>query len=803
MTALWTDFRLAIRTWLRTPSLAAVVMVTLALGIGATTAAFTLAYTVLIQPLPFPQPERLVWVSSYNTRTSDGSGHEAGTNRLSQFIDWQAHARSFEQLGAWAGEGYDIFTITGSGAPERVNGVEVTQQVLPMFGATAAIGTLFRDGDDRVGAPRTVVLTYGFWQRRFGGRNDVVGRTLIIDNDPYTIVGILREDFLLSSSLPIGAPLDIYLPFVLDPRKEDFGGFMTVIGRLRRGVTSSQASAEIAARQLALAAQRSFMSLYAQTIAPLAGQATRRARTPLLLLFGGVAVVLLMACANLANLLLIRSTERRRDIQIRAALGGTMGRMFRQTLAESAVVVTVGGGVGLALAVVLIRTLRATSWVDLPRLPDAHVGAAAVLFAIATCVAITFVFGSLPLLYLRRRDLMDALRPHGGITSDRRAVRVQRIALVGQVAFAMTLCVAGLLLFRSIVGLLRVDPGFRPEGAIALRVDPASRLRVPERMPFFTRLLGAVHQVTGVQTAAISINLPMDRNMMWDVAIPGQPFRPGVDGAYARIVSPGYFRAVGIPLIAGRDFDDRDREKTPLVVAINETLARRVGPNAIGKTITLNGRDREIIAVVHDVKHRGLDADPGSEFYVSYLQTPGWQTFDLVVRAADPSALVPAIRSAIQRVDPEQAVGAPVPLQQLIDRTTKPRRLLTWLLGAFAATALVFAALGVYGIVGYRVARRAKETALRVALGATQWRVMSQVFGDAIATALIGVLVAIPLSLMTGSVVRSFLFGITPQDPTAFVGGLVALLAITLIGAYIPARRAARVDVMTTLRLEG
>jgi hypothetical protein len=368
--AWWTDLRLAARTWRRTPSLAAVVIGTLALGIGATTAAFTLAYSILVQPLPFPQPERLVWVSSFDTRTSDGSGNEAGTNRLSQFIDWQHHAHSFELLGAWAGVGYDNFTITGSGTPERVNGVEVTQQVLPMFGASTVIGSLFRDGDDRVG-------------------------------------------------------------------------------------------------------------------------------------------------------------------------------------------------------------------------------------------------------------------------------------------------------------------------------------------------------------------------------------------------------------------------------------------------IRLNGTDREIIAVIHDVKHRGLDVEPGQEFYLSYLQTPGWQTFDLVARSADPSALVPTIRAAIQRVDPEQAVGTPIPLQQLIDRTMKPRRLLSWLLGTFAATALVLAALGVYGIVGYRVARRTKENALRVALGATQRRIMSRVFADALATSVIGMLVGIPLSLVTGTVVRSYLFDVTPQDPTALIGGLTALLLITMIGACIPAWRAARVDVMTTLRMEG
>lgn len=290
--------------------------------------------------------------------------------------------------------------------------------------------------------------------------------------------------------------------------------------------------------------------------------------------------------------------------------------------------------------------------------------------------------------------------------------------------------------------------------------------------------------------------------MVWDVAIPGQPFRPTLDVGFMRIVSPGYFRTVGIGFISGRDFEERDNLEAPLVVAINETLARQFGPNPLGHTVTISGKPREIVAVIADVKHRGLDAESGQEFYVPLAQTPGWQTFDLVVRAADPMALVPAVRAAIAQVDPEQAVGAPVPLRQLIDRTVKSRRILSWLLGSFAATALIIAALGVYGIVGYRVAQRAKETALRVALGATQWRVMSHVFGDALATSVVGILVGIPLSLLTGNVVDSFLFGITPQDPTAFIGGLSALLLITMVGACIPARRAARVDVMTALRLE-
>ena len=802
MIPLSTETRQAVRTWRRTPALAAVVLATLALGIGATTTAFTLAYTILVQPLPFPDPDRLVWVGSYNTRTSNGSGTEAGTNRYSQFVDWQQHAQSFEQLAAWGGAGYDVYTITGTGRPERVNGLEVTQQLLPMLGAKPALGTLFLDGHDRPGAPLTVVLGHGFWQRRFAGRPDILGQVLTIDNAPHSIIGVVADDFPLTSSLPIGAPLDVYVPLVLDPRKEQIGAYITVLGRLRPGIDAAHARAELAGRQKALAAERAFMAVFAQKVTPLRGPLTRDVRTPLLLLVGGVGAVLLMACINLANLLLIRSSDRRKDIQLRAALGATVHQIFRQTLAESCLLASIGGGLGVALAVMLTRALRASSWLDLPRLADTHVSAEAIGFSIVTCVAITIGFGSLPLLHVRRRDLMSVLRPQGLITTDRRTSRVQRAALVAQIGFAMALSVAGLLLFRSFVGLLQVDPGFRADGIVAMRVDPASRIRVPDRIPFFTRVLATVNQVPGVQSAALSIGLPMDRDMVWDVAIPGEVFHPSIDVGFMRMVSPGYFRTVGIPILSGRDFEERDQLKTPLVVAINQTLARRFGPDPIGRTVTISGNPRQIIAVVGDVKHRGLDAESGQEFYVPFTQTPGWQSFDLVVRAADPMAIVSSVRAAIARVDPEQAVGAPIPLQQLIDRTTKPRRLLSWLLGSFAATALILAALGVYGIVGYRVARRRKETALRVALGATRWRVVSDVYGDALTNVALGILIGVPLALEIGEALRAFLFAIEPQDTITFAASVAALVLVAIVAASGPARRAARMDVMSTLRLD-
>ena len=400
---------------------------------------------------------------------------------------------------------------------------------------------------------------------------------------------------------------------------------------------------------------------------------------------------------------------------------------------------------------------------------------------------------------------MESLRPHAGSTRDRRAAHAQRLALVAQVAVALLLTVTGGLLFRSLVKLIGVDPGFRPERVVAMHIDPAGRLAPAARVPFFNEVLASVSGLPGVESAAVAINLPMDRNMGWDVALPAQPPNTPGNDAFARIVSPAYFRTVGIRVVAGRDFEPRDQLSAPWVMAINETLARRLsraGREPLGTTLLVNGRPRQVIAVVADVKHQTLRGEAGREFYIPHSQAPGWQAYDLVVRAADPQDTLPAVREAIWRVDRNQAIGTPIELQQLIDRTLRPHRLLTWLLGGFAATALVLAALGVYGVVGYRVAQRTKEIAIRIALGAPRWRVTSTVLRDALVFVGLGFVAGTPLALGAGNAVRGYLFGVEPQDVVTLVTACSVILAAALLAAYLPARRAPRIDPLATLRAE-
>jgi predicted permease len=801
--SLWTDLTLAIRSWRRTPTQAAAIVLILALGIGATATVFAVADATLLRPMPFPEPERLMWITTRDTRTPSTADVVLSNSRLPQFIDWQ-RLSSFSAIGAWAGEAPDVFTVTGAGRPERVDGLRVTAGLLPMLGARTQRGRLFRAGDDAFRAPQTVVLSDGYWRRRFAGRDDAIGAAMMIENVPHTVVGVLTPDFPLSGSLMAGRNVDLYLPLELMP--EDIGGFMAVIGRLAPGVSAERARAELAVQnRLTSVGPRAWMTNLAQDVTPLGPLATAGIRNGVLALFGAVACVWLLACANLANLLLVRATGRRRELQVRAALGASLRQMFRQTLAESVVIVAIGGVAAVLLATVLVDVLRSASWLEVPRLAETRVGWTVVGFAFAICAIASVLFGALPLLHLRHRDVLDALRPQAS-GPDRRAVYAQRSALAIQVAFALVLTTAGGLLLRSIVTLLAVDPGFHTQGVIAMRVDPAGRLRVPQRYPFFVRLLEAARAVPGVRSAALTINLPLDRNMGWGAVLPGRAYDPVSDSAFGRIVSPGYFATVGIDIVAGRDFDVRDARSSPAVVAVNETLAQRLtalGRDPLATSLVVNGTERRIVAVVADVKHESLDKRSGREVYVPQAQAPPFfAAFDLVLRAEQPSTLVPAIREAIWRVDANQAIGAPIELQALVDRSLRPRRLLTGTLAGFAGVALLLAAVGVYGVVGYRVSQRTRELAIRVALGGRGWRVTTPVLREIVGVVGVGLLAGLPLAFAAGTALRIYLFDVDHHDPSVMTGACLVVVVAALAAAYLPARRATRVDPARVLRAE-
>ncbi len=804
---LWSTTRIAARTWRRTPVLAIAIVVTLALGIGATTTAFTLAYSVLVQQLPFPNPDRLVWVTTYDSREA-ASPAAIGSNRLPQFADWQHHLTTFEQVGAWAGSAPDVFTVTGAGTPERVSGLRVTQQLLPMLGASPVIGRLFGIDEDKPRAAQTVVLSHGYWQRRFASRTDIVGESITIENVPHTVIGVLSPLFPLSGSLFAGAPIDMYLPLAVDG-DDDIGGFMAVVGRLRPGVSAEQARGELASRQIALSVGKwEWMAVLRQQVTPLADLVTRNARSPVLLLLGGMGCVLLMTCVNLANLLLVRGSGRRREIQVRMALGASVGRVLAQMTVESALLVAVGGTAGIAIAVGAIGSLQRATWLSLPRIGELQLGWPAIATVGIICATMSVTFGSVALLHLRQRDLMDGLRPHPGITTDRRAVYVQRLALATQVAIVIVLAVAGGLLLRSLARLVDVDPGFNPHGALAIRVDPAGRVAPPARLQFFDQVLERVRAVPRVESAALTIHVPMgDRpSMGWDAIPEGREYNPTTDSAAGRIVSPEYFRTVGARILEGRDFDARDIRPHPFVMAINETFARRLradGIDPLRARFRVLGNVRQVVAIVSDAKDRGLDDSARREVYIPIGQAPSFfQSYDLVVRADDPMALVSSIRAAIWNVDRNQALGTPVALEEYIGRTLMPRRLLTGVISAFAGIALLLAACGVYGVVGYRVSQQMREIAIRLALGAPRRHAIAAVLQDTMTCVGFGLAVGSVLAMATAPFIRTYLFGIEPRDAATFVTACTVVVGAALLAAYLPARRAPQVDPIAALRVE-
>jgi len=714
---------------------------------------------------------------------------------------------SFEQIGAWAGAAPDVFTVTGEGMPERVSGLRVTHQLLAMLGASPANGRLFRTGDDASRTAQTVVLSHGYWQRRFAGRTDIVGRSLTIENVPHLVIGVLAPGFRLSGSLFAGAPIDMYLPLTVDG-DEDIGGFMAVIGRLRPGVTSDRAEAELATRQVALSLGKwNWMTVLTPQVTPLAMIVTREVRAPVLLLFMGIGCLLLLACANLANLLLVRASGRRREWQVRTALGASVGQLLAQTTAESAVLVGLGGTAGIAFAAAALGLLRREITVPIARVGDVEVGWPTLAFAAALCVVMTLIFGGVALVHLRWRDALDALRPHG-VTTDPRARYVQRFALATQVALVVVLTVSGGLLVRSLTAIVAVDPGFNPHGAVAIRVDPAGRLEGPARLPFFKQVIERVAASPGVESAAMTIHVPMgDRpSMGWD-AIPQGPERnPTADNAAGRIVSPGYFRTAGTQMIEGRDFDWRDVRANPFVMAINETFARRIraeGGEPLHSRFLVLGNIREVVAVVRDVRHLRLDGEVGREVYIPMAQAPSFfQAYDLIVRGDNPIALVPAIRQAIWDIDRNQALGTPVLLEDFVGRTLGPRRLLTAVIALFALGALLLAAFGVYGVVGYSVGQRAKESAIRIALGAPRWRVTSTMLRDTLTYAGLGLAAGLPLSLAAGDAIRRYLFGVEPDDGVTLTVASIVVITAATVAAWLPARRAPRIDPIAALRIE-
>ena len=791
------DIRYGLRTTARNPGLAAAAVLTIALGLGANTAIFSVVNAVLLRPLPFKDPERLVvlW------RSLPSRDIKFALSDYDMFLGWRDRAHSYEDIAAWAHTGGNLTTST---EPEHVGVMRVSANLFRLLGVRPQFGRDFTAEDDRPGAARVALLDHQLWRRRFGGDRSVAGRQITVDGAAYTVVGVLPQG--LEDAMDTA---DLYVPVAQAPGPAAIELGVNACGRLKPGVTVERANKELGALTARIAVERHWAIPFSALVVGMHDFKVRDIRLTVIVLFAAVGLVLLIACANVANLLLARAASRQREVAVRIALGARSGRLIRQFLAESLVLSACGGILGLVLAYWTVRILPLAAPESLPFLGQVTIDVRVLGFAAFATIATGILFGMAPALSASRGLMAEALKD-GGRSGERGSrSRFRNSLVVVEVALALMLACGAALLLRSVLRLQDVRPGFNADGLLTASIElPNSGYAEPDRRTaFYLRLVERLREKPGIRAAGMSNQLPFNgASTSVGLIIEGNPpARPSeVPLLCQRIVDPGYFRAMQIPLKSGRIFDEHDRASQAPLALINETMARRYWPklDPVGRRFGDGLHWTTVIVVVGDVHHMSLAAPPEPEFYAPYWQLPV-PAMTLVVRTtADPLRAAPAVRAAVAELDRNQPVSKLAALAQRVDQSISSRRFAVILLGVFAATALALAAVGIYGVVSFSVARRTQEIGIRIALGAPPRRVLGEVLLRAGLLAVCGVALGTAGALALTRTLRSLLYGVSATDPATFVGVAVLLVAVTLAAGYLPARRAAAVDPIVALRQE-
>jgi putative ABC transport system permease protein len=802
------DLRYALRTLRRSPGFTLVALATLALGVGATCAVFTVLSAVLLRPLPFADPGRLVMV--WETMPGNGARGAAPAN----FLDWRRESRSFAAL---AGYFEDTRTVGGD-RPERVDVASVSGNLFSLLGARAAVGRTLLPADDGVDAERAVVVSHAYWRSHLGGGPAALGRTLVLDGVPHTVVGVMGEGFDFPERTQLWLPSRGGVPD-LAGFPGDLGSardlhYFNVVGRLAPGVSIDAARAEMRTLASSLAARYPDLQKgLGINPVPLRDALTGRVEPVLLTLFAAVAAVLLIGCVNLANLLLARGAGRAREMAVRAALGAGRGRLVAQMLAESVVLAVAGGACGLALAWSAVGLLPEA--IELPLRGTVAVDGRVVAFALGVSMLSGLLFGALPTLRAARAAPAPGLEGARGDGGSRAARRPGRARVVAEVAVALVVVTCAGLLVNSLVRLLRVDPGFRAEGVLTFRVDlPGEAYPQPARAAFFQRLVGGARALPGVAAAGAVTNLPAGGGQMnRGFRIEGRPAPARADEMTLdyQVVEPGYFGALRIPRADGRALGDGDAAGAPRVAVVNRALARRwfPGESPLGRRIALGDPDRRdswytVVGVVGDVRHGGPERGAQPEAYVTLRQDPA-RAMSVTLAAApgtDPRALAAPVRALVRALDPTLPVTDVRTLDEALAGTLARRRFVTALLAAFAAMALLLAAVGVYGVMAAAVAGRTREIGVRIALGARAGEVLGMVARQGMSLVAAGVGLGLAGALAATRAVAGMVYGVGTADPATFALAVLVLSAAGLLACWLPARRAARVNPMTVLRQE-
>ena len=811
METLFRDVRYGIRSLLKRPGFTTIAVITLALGIGANTAIFSVVNAVLLRPLPYSEAERLFVPWGRRTDTQ----HNAVVS-YPDFVDWQARTKTLEHVAAYNSSG--TLLRQGDAEPELIVGAAVSADLFPLLKVAPILGRPFTRADDQPDAPPVIVLGYDLWQRRFNADPNIIGRQIRISSTSASVLGVLPEGFRFPAQATKTEFLRPLAATLGDRTQRRSSYSLRVVARLKPGVTAAGAESEM--RAIGAQLERQYpdegFRLGARLIS-LHEEVTWGARTPLLVLLGAVGFVLLIACANVANLLLARAAARHREMAIRAALGAGRRRVVRQLLTESLLLSLIGGALGLLVAWWGVHLLLAASPLNIPHLKDVGLDTNVLAFTAVVSILTGVIFGLAPALQASRADLQDALK-EGGRNAVGTAVRnrVRALLVVVEVALSLVLLVGAGLLGKSFLLLSEVRPGFEPERVLTtnLSLAKANYPQPEQQQAGFAEIVRRAAAIPGVEAAAVIYPLPLggDSNAGTFLIVGRPAVRPeDKPTSNHRIMSPDYFRALNIPLSRGRPFDERDTQHAPPVLIVNETFARRyfAGTEALGQHIIIEGERgdnavppaREIIGIVGDVRHEGLDTESGPEYYVPYTQAP--EAFmSLVVRADNPGSLAASVREVIKQMDKDQYVAAIQPMTKLVAESVARRRFNTLLTGLFAVVALLLASIGIFGVLNYTVAQRTQEIGLRVALGAQTRDVLRLVLGQGVRLILFGLGAGLAASFALTRVLAGMLYGVTPTDPLTFVAVSFLLASVALLACYIPARRATKVDPMVALRYE-
>jgi predicted permease len=815
------DIRHALRMLSRSPAFTLAVVSALALGIGATTAIFSVVNTVLLRPLPYPDPNRLI---VFMNTSPQGSGPGASPTK---FNVWRQPNRAFQDVSAYH---FTVVNLTGIDTPAQIVAGQVSADFFRLFGAPVILGRTFTADEDRPNGGHVVVLSEGFWTRRFGRDRDVIGRTIVLGGDPHVVLGVLGQ--LDTDALRQGSDRpDVWVPFQIDPNSAMQGHFFLAAGRYKPGVTPGIAQAQLQA------SANEFRQKFPDAFTPQAGfgaqtleeVTVRNVRSSLLILMGAVTFVLLIACANVANLLMIRATVRQRELAIRAAIGAGRGRIVRQLLTESLLLSIAGGILGLVLGVIGIRALIAVNPGNIPRVSVNGAGVSMdwrVLGFTAVVSMITgLAFGLLPALHASRLDLSTALKEGGGQSGGSvRHNKARTVLVISELGLALVLLIGAALFIRTFVALRGVKPGFDAHQVLTMRMSLTGTrfVKTSSVAQLMREGTARLNALPGVEMAAATCCVPLQGGLGLPFVIEGRPLQQGPfhgGGGFAPI-SPTYFKAFRIPMLRGRAFTDRDDGGASPVAIISQTMARRYWPNAdpLADRITIakglpeiGDSTRQIVGIVEDVRDGGLNRDPQPVMYVPWAQLPdahnanliGFVPLGWIVRTrGQPYLLSKAIQQELRAASGGLPVAPPRTMDDILIESTARFDFNLLLMTIFAAAALLLATIGIYGLMAYTVQQRTREMGIHLALGATPHNVRNMIVRQGMSVAAIGVAIGLASAFGVTRVIASFLFGVTPRDPLVFVAVPLVLIGVAWLGVWFPARRAARVDPMIALRAE-